>query len=89
MCQYPLCVRSPFHPPLITSFNPSLSTFPLVWEGVYRMETGVASLNYLSLGVGFIIGLQICAPLIDRVCIEPSSLPTDLPHYNYYYSRES
>ncbi len=44
-----------------------LSTFPLVWEGVYEMEKGVASLNYLSLGVGFVVGLQICAPCIDRV----------------------
>ncbi|KAI9885714.1 MAG: hypothetical protein M1823_002479 [Watsoniomyces obsoletus] len=44
-----------------------LSTFPLVWEGVYRMDTGLATLNYLSLGIGFVIGLLICAPLIDRV----------------------
>ncbi len=44
-----------------------LSTFPLVWEGVYKLKKGTASLNYLSLGVGFVIGLQICAPCIDRV----------------------
>ena len=44
-----------------------LSTFPHVFETVYGMSIGTASLNYTSLGVGFIIGLQICAPIIDRV----------------------
>lgn len=32
------------------------------------MAKGPASLNYLSLGIGFIIGLQISHPLIDKVC---------------------
>ncbi len=31
------------------------------------MDKGTASLNYLSLGVGFMIGLQISHPLIDKV----------------------
>ncbi|OAX82710.1 hypothetical protein ACJ72_02943 [Emergomyces africanus] len=44
-----------------------LSSFPLVWEGVYKQTTDIASLNYLSLGIGFVIGLQICAPIMDRV----------------------
>ncbi|KAJ4364572.1 hypothetical protein N0V83_009168 [Neocucurbitaria cava] len=42
-----------------------LSTFPLVFEEVYDMDTGVASLNYLSLCLGFMIGLQISHPLMD------------------------
>ncbi|KAH7397700.1 major facilitator superfamily domain-containing protein [Cadophora sp. MPI-SDFR-AT-0126] len=46
-----------------------LSTFPMVFEETYNMSIGDASLNYLSLGVGFVIGLQICAPLIDKVYI--------------------
>jgi hypothetical protein len=33
------------------------------------MNKGVASLNYLSLGVGFIIGLQFCGRLIDIVSL--------------------
>jgi len=46
-----------------------LSTFPMVFEETYNMSIGDASLNYLSLGVGFVIGLQICAPMIDKVYI--------------------
>ncbi|KAJ6446648.1 multidrug resistance protein [Purpureocillium lavendulum] len=44
-----------------------LSTFPQVWSGTYGMDKGTASLNYLSLGVGFMIGLQISHPLIDKL----------------------
>lgn len=44
-----------------------LSTFPLVFEGVYKMTVGIASLNYLSLCLGLMIGLAICHPLIDEV----------------------
>lgn len=44
-----------------------LSTFGDVWRGTYGMEKGISSLHYLSLGVGFIIGLQISHPLIDGV----------------------
>ncbi|CAN9436679.1 unnamed protein product [Alternaria alternata] len=42
-----------------------LSTFPMVFEDVYDMDTGHASLNYLSLCLGFMIGLQISHPLMD------------------------
>ncbi|OAL01894.1 MFS multidrug transporter-like protein [Phaeosphaeriaceae sp. SRC1lsM3a] len=42
-----------------------LSTFPMVFENVYGMSVGIASLNYLSLCLGFMIGLQISHPLID------------------------
>jgi hypothetical protein len=31
------------------------------------MEKGIASLNYLSLAIGFVIGLQISHPLMDKV----------------------
>ncbi|KAG7108059.1 Efflux pump vrtL like protein [Verticillium longisporum] len=44
-----------------------LSTFPALWEDVYRQPVGRAGLNYLSLGVGFFLGAQLCAPLQDRV----------------------
>ncbi|KAH9219999.1 hypothetical protein DL95DRAFT_520344 [Leptodontidium sp. 2 PMI_412] len=47
----------------------ALSTFPIVFKDVYNMSIGDASLNYLSLGVGFVIGLQICAPIIDKIYI--------------------
>ncbi|KAF2031576.1 MFS general substrate transporter [Setomelanomma holmii] len=42
-----------------------LSTFPMVFEEVYDMPVGIASLNYLSLCLGFMIGLQISHPLMD------------------------
>ncbi|KAK0608987.1 Efflux pump vrtL, partial [Lasiodiplodia hormozganensis] len=48
-----------------------LSTFALVFEDEYEMSLTISSLNYLSLGLGFVLGLQICAPINDRV--RPSS----------------
>ncbi|KIX01061.1 uncharacterized protein Z518_10127 [Rhinocladiella mackenziei CBS 650.93] len=44
-----------------------LSTFPMVWEDVYHESTGIGGLNYISLGVGFFLGTQICAPINDRI----------------------
>lgn len=44
-----------------------LSTFPMVFQQVYHMSVGIASLNYLSLCLGFMIGLQISHPLMDGV----------------------
>ncbi|KAJ4175248.1 hypothetical protein NW754_005669 [Fusarium falciforme] len=54
-----------------------LASFPMVWEEQYDQEPGRASLNYLSLGVGFVIGLQISGPLIDKV------YATLKNHYNH------
>ncbi|KAH9232879.1 hypothetical protein K456DRAFT_1910538 [Colletotrichum gloeosporioides 23] len=44
-----------------------LASFPLVWSEQYDQEPGPASLNYISLGVGFVIGLQVSGPLIDKI----------------------
>ncbi|KAL6240839.1 hypothetical protein RBB50_012254 [Rhinocladiella similis] len=44
-----------------------LSTFPTVWTEVYHEQTGVGGLNYISLGLGFFLGTQICAPINDRI----------------------
>jgi multidrug resistance protein len=44
-----------------------LSTFPTLWSNVYYESIGVGGLNYISLGCGFFIGTQICAPLQDRI----------------------
>lgn len=43
------------------------ATFGIVFEDIYDQEVDRASLNYLSLGVGFFIGLQISGTLQDRV----------------------
>ena len=47
-----------------------LSTFNQVWEEQYRMSKTTASLNYLSLCIGFLLGLQISHPLMDGVSRE-------------------
>ena len=44
-----------------------LSTFPKVWQGVYQESVGVGGLNYLSLGIGFLLGAQTAAQLMDRI----------------------
>lgn len=44
-----------------------LATFNRVFEGAYDQSVGRASLNYLSLGVGFVIGLQISGIMQDKV----------------------
>ncbi|KAL8992100.1 MAG: hypothetical protein Q9169_007373 [Polycauliona sp. 2 TL-2023] len=45
----------------------ALATFPMVFEGAYDQGVGRASLNYLSLGIGFVVGLQISGPLQDKI----------------------
>ncbi|KAL4945091.1 hypothetical protein BDV06DRAFT_55394 [Aspergillus oleicola] len=46
-----------------------LSTFPTLWTGedYYNESIGIGGLNYISLGLGFWLGSQICAPLNDRI----------------------
>lgn len=44
-----------------------LATFPKLWEGQYHESIGIGGLNYISLGVGFFVGAQICAPCQDRI----------------------
>jgi hypothetical protein len=44
-----------------------ISSFPSLWKGRYGMPTGIASLNYLSLAFGSLVGAQICGPLTDMI----------------------
>ncbi|KAK9780211.1 putative Major facilitator superfamily transporter [Seiridium cardinale] len=44
-----------------------ISSFPDLWRGSYGMSRDTASLNYISLAVGSLIGVNICGPLTDRV----------------------
>jgi multidrug resistance protein len=44
-----------------------LSTFPVLWHTVYKEPTSIAGLNYISLGLGYFVGSQICAISIDRI----------------------
>lgn len=44
-----------------------LSTYASLWANEYHESPGIAGLNYISLGLGFFLGAQICAPLQDRI----------------------
>ncbi|KAH6607853.1 mfs multidrug transporter [Trichoderma cornu-damae] len=46
-----------------------LSTFASLWADKYHESPGIAGLNYISLGLGFFLGAQICAPLQDRIYV--------------------
>ncbi|KAF7587889.1 hypothetical protein BBP40_006595 [Aspergillus hancockii] len=45
------------------------STFPILWTSpeYYNESTGIGGLNYISLGLGYFLGSQICARLNDHV----------------------
>ncbi|KAI0141116.1 MFS general substrate transporter [Hypoxylon sp. NC0597] len=49
---------------MLTSFPPLFTDPP---PAGYGMSTGIGGLNYISLGLGFFLGAQICAPLQDRM----------------------
>ena len=44
-----------------------LSTFPPLWEKRYHESVGIGGLNYISMGIGFFLGVQICAPINDAI----------------------
>ncbi|QDS73634.1 hypothetical protein FKW77_002189 [Venturia effusa] len=44
-----------------------LSTFPGLWTTVYGESIGIGGLNYISLGIGFFLGTQLNAPIMDRI----------------------
>lgn len=44
-----------------------LSTFPMLWTQRYHQSEGTGSLNFIAMGLGFFLGAQTCAPLMDRI----------------------
>lgn len=44
-----------------------LSTFPTLFATQYGESAGIIGLNYISIGLGFYLGTQVCAPLQDRI----------------------
>lgn len=50
-----------------------LTSFPVLWSGPepegYGEPLGIGGLNYISLGLGFFVGAQACAPLQDRIYV--------------------
>lgn len=39
-----------------------LVSFPKLWSEQYHETTSIASLNYISLGIGYCAGIQVCYP---------------------------
>jgi multidrug resistance protein len=56
-----------------------LTTFPTLWTSpdYYNESVGIGGLNYISLGVGFVLGSQISAPLQDRIYRTLKSRPAN------------
>ncbi|KAL1637855.1 hypothetical protein SLS56_000412 [Neofusicoccum ribis] len=46
-----------------------LSTFPTLWTTTYHEALGISGLNYISLAVGFFVGVQVAAPFNDRIYV--------------------
>jgi hypothetical protein len=44
-----------------------ISSFPALFEGRYGMPRGDATLNYISLAIGSLVGLYVCVPAMDGV----------------------
>jgi len=42
-------------------------TFPTIFQGQYGESIGIAGLNYLGPGVGFMIGLALFTPLLQKI----------------------
>ena len=68
----------------------ALSTFSSLWVTRYNESISIAGLNYISIGLGFFFGTQICAPINDRVshcctfsgiCEDPSPSTASFPPF--------
>lgn len=44
-----------------------LASFPAVWHDQYQQTTGLGGLNYISLGLGFLLGTQFAALFADKI----------------------
>jgi len=45
-------------------------TFPTIFQGQYGESIGIAGLNYLGPGVGFIAGLALFTPLLQKIYLK-------------------
>ncbi|KAK2595915.1 hypothetical protein QQS21_006510 [Conoideocrella luteorostrata] len=57
------------------------ATFPTLFATKYGETPGIIGLNYISIGVGFFLGTQVCAPMQDRVyaALKRRYVPDDGP----------
>lgn len=60
-----------------------LCTFPMVYKGVYKETTGIAALNYITLGISFVLGGAITVPSNNAIYrrLTAKSHGTSLPEY--------
>jgi multidrug resistance protein len=52
-----------------------LTTFPTLWRESYHQSVSIGGLNYISLGLGYCVGLQVCfsTVLIHRLTVSNAS----------------
>ena len=48
-----------------------ISTYQVLWQEKYSQTSSIASLNYISISLGFVIGCEIAAPANDKVSGSP------------------
>lgn len=46
-----------------------LTTFPRMWSSQYHESLGIGGLNYIAISIGYMVGAQVGAQLIDRIYI--------------------
>ena len=45
----------------------TISTYQALWRDEYGQSISIASLNYISIGLGLVLGCQVAGPLNDKV----------------------
>ena len=48
-----------------------ISTYQVLWQERYGQTSSIASLNYISISLGFVIGCEVAAPTNDKVSSSP------------------
>ena len=48
-----------------------ISTYQVLWQEKYHQTSSIASLNYISISLGFVIGCEFAAPANDKVSGSP------------------
>ena len=52
-----------------------ISTYQVLWQENYGQTPSIASLNYISISLGFVIGCELAAPANDKVSRQPHEEP--------------
>lgn len=60
-----------------------LVTYPALWTEKYGFRIGIAGLMYVALGIGSVIGLLVCTPLIQYVYLKLVARNNGVPKPEY------